>query len=70
MSLIFRPLFEKESSTYSYLLADSQTKEAIIIDPVDVTKQRDIGLIEELDLPKNHVIVPANQSCGTNIITQ
>ena len=46
MSLIFRPLFEKESSTYSYLLADSQTKEAI-------TKQRDIGLIEELYLPKN-----------------
>ena len=63
MSLIFRPLFEKESSTYSYLLADSQTKEAI-------TKQRDIGLIEELDLPKNHVIMPANKSCGASIITQ
>ena len=59
MSLIFRPLFEKESSTYSYLLADSQTKEAIIIDPVDVTKQRDIGLIEELDLSKN----PCHRAC-------
>ncbi|HBW07199.1 MAG TPA: Zn-dependent hydrolase, partial [Gammaproteobacteria bacterium] len=25
MSLFFRPLFEKESSTYTYLLADSDT---------------------------------------------
>jgi hypothetical protein len=25
--LIFRQLFEKESSTYTYLLADSETKE-------------------------------------------
>ena len=56
MSLIFRPLFEKESSTYSYLLADSQTKEAIIIDPVDVTKQRDIGLIEELGLKLKYIL--------------
>jgi hypothetical protein len=48
MSLIFRPLFEKKSSTYTYLLADSNTKEAIIIDAVDETQQRDIGLIKEL----------------------
>jgi len=43
MSLFFRPLFEKESSTYTYLLADSDTKEAIIIDAVAETQQRDIG---------------------------
>ena len=56
MSLIFRPLFEKESSTYSYLLADSTTKEAIIIDAVDETQQRDIGLIEELGLDLKYII--------------
>lgn len=56
MSLIFRPLFEKESSTYTYLLADSQTKEAIIIDAVDETKQRDIGLIDELGLNLKYIL--------------
>ena len=56
MSLIFRPLFEKESSTYTYLLADSITKEAIIIDAVAETQQRDIGLIEELKLDLKYII--------------
>ncbi len=56
MSLIFRPLFEKISSTYTYLLADSDTKEAIIIDAVDETKQRDIGLIEELELNLKYIV--------------
>ncbi|MDG2395319.1 MBL fold metallo-hydrolase, partial [Candidatus Thioglobus sp.] len=56
MSLIFRPLFEKESSTYTYLLADSKTKEAVIIDAVSETKQRDIGLIEELGLNLKYII--------------
>ena len=56
MSLIFRPLFEKESSTYTYLLADSISKEAIIIDAVSETKQRDIGLIEELGLKLKYIV--------------
>ncbi len=56
MSLIFKPLFEKQSSTYTYLLADSETKEAIIIDAVDETQQRDIGLIEELGLNLKYII--------------
>lgn len=38
--LIFRQLFEKESSTYTYLLADQVTKEAILIDPVLETVAR------------------------------
>jgi len=50
MSLIFKQLFEKESSTYTYLLADSKTKEAILIDPVIETFQRDVNLIKELSL--------------------
>ena len=56
MSLFFRPLFEKESSTYTYLLADSDTKEAIIIDAVAETQQRDIGLIEELGMDLKYII--------------
>ena len=34
MTPIFRQLFEPESSTYTYLLADPETREAAIIDPV------------------------------------
>ncbi len=56
MSLIFKPLFEKQSSTHTYLLADSNTLEAVIIDPVDETKQRDIGIIEELGLDLKYIL--------------
>lgn len=39
-ALLFRQLFEKESSTYTYLLADAVTKEALLIDPVLETVAR------------------------------
>lgn len=41
--LIFRQLFEKTSSTYTYLLADEATKQGILIDPVVETAERDAG---------------------------
>lgn len=47
---IFHQLFESESSTYTYLIADRKTKEAAIIDPVLETVDRDLKLIEELGL--------------------
>ncbi|GCC44880.1 hypothetical protein chiPu_0029047, partial [Chiloscyllium punctatum] len=43
-------LFEKVSCTYTYLLADAETREAVIIDPVWETVDRDVSLIQELDL--------------------
>lgn len=48
--IIFQQLFEPESSTYTYIIADKKTKEAAIIDPVLETVDRDIKLIEELEL--------------------
>lgn len=48
--LLFRQLFEKESSTYTYLLADQASKECILIDPVVETAERDAKLIQELGL--------------------
>ncbi len=48
--MIFYQLFEAESSTYTYLLGDPNTKQAIIIDPVLETVERDLQLIRELDL--------------------
>jgi len=32
--MIFHQFFEKESSTYTYLVASEQTREAVLIDPV------------------------------------
>ena len=42
MSLIFRQLLDLRSSTYTYLLADARTHEAVIIDPVFEQVRRDV----------------------------
>lgn len=52
---LFYQLFEIESSTYTYLLADQDTKEAILIDPVLETIDRDLKLISELGLKLTYV---------------
>ena len=48
--MIFRQLFDPQSSTYTYLLADPATREALLIDPVFEQARRDAALIEELGL--------------------
>jgi sulfur dioxygenase len=48
--LIFRQLFDPQSSTYSYLLGDRAMGEAILIDPVFEQAARDAALIRELGL--------------------
>src|SRR5437899_29769 len=48
--MIFRQLFDPQSSTYTYLLADAPTREAVLIDPVFEQARRDAALIEELGL--------------------
>jgi glyoxylase-like metal-dependent hydrolase (beta-lactamase superfamily II)/rhodanese-related sulfurtransferase len=50
MSLIFRQLFDPQSSTYTYLLGHGKTREAILIDPVFEQVRRDAALIAELEL--------------------
>ena len=56
MSLIFKQLFERESCTYTYLIADSLTKEAAIIDAVDIMIERDTALLKELELDLKFII--------------
>jgi len=46
--MIFRQLFDPESSTYTYLVADAG--EAILIDPVMEHLERDLRLLNELNL--------------------
>jgi glyoxylase-like metal-dependent hydrolase (beta-lactamase superfamily II)/rhodanese-related sulfurtransferase len=48
--LLFRQLFDPQSSTYSYLLGDGRTREALLIDPVFEQARRDAALIVELEL--------------------
>ena len=54
--IIFYQLFEAESSTYTYIIADAETKEAAIIDPVIETVERDIKLIKELGVNLKYVL--------------
>ncbi len=49
-----RQLFDRESSTYSYLMFDQG--EAVLIDPVREQIDRDLELVRELGLRLTHVI--------------
>jgi len=49
-NMIFRQLFEGESSTYSYLLASRRGGEALIIDPVLEKVGRYLQLMQELEV--------------------
>lgn len=48
--MIFRQLFEPESSTYTYLIGWPDTGEAILLDPVMETVDRDLARLQELGL--------------------
>ncbi len=48
--MLFRQLFDPQSGTYSYLLADTTAREAVLIDPVYEQVRRDAALLAELDL--------------------
>lgn len=72
-SLIFRQLFELQSSTMTYLLADPVSKEAVLIDPVLETADRDFNLVQELGLSLKYVVnthVHADHITGTGKLKQ
>jgi glyoxylase-like metal-dependent hydrolase (beta-lactamase superfamily II) len=48
--MIFKQIYDHESSTYTYLLAERQGGDALLIDPVLEHSQRYVQLIKELDL--------------------
>lgn len=54
--LVFHQLFEKETSTYTYLLGDRRSGEAILIDPVFETVDRDLSLIAESGLRLTYIL--------------
>jgi sulfur dioxygenase len=54
--MLFHQLFDKNSSTYTYLIASSKGREALIIDPVLDNIEQYIKLLNELDLKLVKVI--------------
>lgn len=54
--LLFRQLFDPESATYTYLLADRDAGEAVLIDPVYEQVRRDAALLEELGLKLRYTL--------------
>ena len=48
--MIFRQLFDHESSTYTYLLGDANSGEALLIDPVIANTDSYLSLLQQLNL--------------------
>lgn len=66
--MLFRQLFDPETSTYTYLVADAGTGEAILVDPVLEQVERDTRLLRELGLTLRYCLethVHADHVTGT-----
>jgi sulfur dioxygenase len=55
-SLLFRQLFEPDSSTYTYLLADADTRAAVLVDTVLSMHDRDMEQLTSLGLTLTRVL--------------
>ena len=69
--MIFRQLFEPDSSTYTYLLACPDTGTAVLIDPVIDTVEHDLELIQKLQLKLAYTIdthVHADHLTGARVL--
>ena len=54
--MIFKQVFDKKSSTYTYIIASAKGREALIIDPVIENVNTYINILKELDLKLVKVI--------------
>ena len=54
--MLFKQLFEPESSTYTYLLHCSDTGTTALIDPVIETVDRDLAVLQELGLTLDYAV--------------
>ncbi|MFM7426529.1 MAG: FAD-dependent oxidoreductase [Elainella sp.] len=49
-TFLFRQFFDPESSTYTYLIADEHTKDAVLVDSVLEQVERDLQVLDDLGL--------------------
>lgn len=71
--LIFRQLFDRESCTYTYLLACNESKKALLIDPVKELVDRDLSIVNELGLELEFCLnthVHADHVTGSGLIKE
>lgn len=71
--LYFQQLIEYESNTYTYLLADAGSKEAVLIDTTDRTVERDLNLLKELGFSLKYTLdthIHADHITGAATIKQ
>ena len=54
--MIFKQVFDKKSSTYTYIIASAKGREAVIIDPVIENVESYISILNELELKLVKVI--------------
>jgi sulfur dioxygenase len=67
-TMLFRQLFDQDTWTYTYLVADPESKEAALIDPVLEQVDRDLTLIQELGLTLKYCLethIHADHITGT-----
>jgi sulfur dioxygenase len=55
-NIIFRQLFDEKTWTYSYIIGDSITRTAVIIDPVLDKVDRDLRILNELELSLIYIL--------------
>ncbi len=65
-ALALLQFFDRESCTYTYLLADTDSLEAVLIDPVIELAERDRDAVEQLGLKLKYAI---NTHCHADHIT-
>jgi len=66
--MLFRQLFDYETWTYTYLVADEKTREAILVDPVLEQVDRDLDLLRDLGLTLKYCLethIHADHITGT-----
>ena len=71
--MIFRQLFEPQSSAYTYLIACDDSREAALIDPVLETVERDLQLLKELGLTLRYTIethIHADHVTGASLLRE
>lgn len=72
-AMAFYQLYESETSTYTYLLADPESKEAVLIDSVMEMVERDLKLISECGYRLKYVLdthIHADHITGASYIRQ
>ena len=73
LSMIFKQLFDKKSSTYTYIVSSGKGREALIIDPVIENTDEYINVLKNLELKLVKVIdthIHADHISGLNEISK